>query len=172
MKKNRDVDTINYKRVIRKKVWCRRVFLCLLVLGFISVAERAAAQVRLSMKMKNTTLKAVFEEITRQTGYEFVYSNNEIERVGKIDVVSKDRNVEEVLADCLKGTELWYKIEDKIVIISPKLQKQEKKNIKSKVVKGRVADQKGLSLPGVTAVSYTHLISWRSVRMPPRVRKH
>ena len=158
MKKNRDVDTINYKRVIRKKVWCRRVFLYLLVLGFISVAERAAAQVRLSMKMKNTTLKAVFEEITRQTGYEFVYSNNEIERVGKIDVVSKDRNVEEVLADCLKGTELWYKIEDKIVIISPKLQKQEKKNIKSKVVKGRVADQKGLSLPGVTVViKGTHL---------------
>lgn len=118
MKKNRDVDTINYKRVIRKKVWCRRVFLYLLVLGFISVAERAAAQVRLSMKMKNTTLKVVFEEITRQTGYEFVYSNNEIERVGKIDVVSKDRNVEEVLADCLKGTELWYRLKIRSVIIS------------------------------------------------------
>ncbi|WP_434802132.1 SusC/RagA family TonB-linked outer membrane protein [Gabonibacter chumensis] len=146
--------SVSYK----KKVWYKRVFLYLLVLGFISVAERAAAQVRLSMEMKNTTLKAVFKEITRQTGYEFVYSNNEIERVGKVDVVSKDRKVEEVLADCLKGTELWYKIEDKIVIISPKLQKQEKKSIKSKVVKGRVADQKGLSLPGVTVViKGTHL---------------
>ena len=121
MEKIRDFDIGWEPNVICKMLRIMRVFICIFVLGLSTVSANTFSQVRLSIDVKDATLKEVFKEITKLTGYEFVYSNNEVEQVGKVTMNAKDKDLQEVLAECLKGTQLWYMIEDQIVVISPKL---------------------------------------------------
>ena len=86
MKKNRDLDIGWRYKVIKKMFRTMKVFICILVLSLSSVTASTFSQVRVSIDVKNATLKEVFKEITKLTGYEFVYSNNEIERIGKVSL--------------------------------------------------------------------------------------
>ena len=100
--------------------------------------------------MKNATLKEVFKEITKVTGYEFVYSNNEVESVGKISLHVENKDLRDVLAECLKGTQLWYMTENQLVVVSPKLTNPKVvQDNKSTIVSGKVMDQDKNPLPGV-----------------------
>ncbi len=121
MEKNRDFDIGWGSNVIKKMFRTMKVFICILVLSLSSVTASTFSQVRVSIGVKNATLKEVFKEITKLTGYEFVYSNNEIERIGKVSLNVSNKDLKDVLAECLKGTQLWYMIEDQMVVISPKL---------------------------------------------------
>lgn len=156
MEKNRDFDIGWRSSVIMKMFRIMKVFICILILGLSTVSASTFSQVRVSIDMKNATLKEVFKEITKVTGYEFVYSNNELESVGKISLRVKDKDLQEVLAECLKGTQLWYMIEDQMVVISPKLGKQsdddKKDRNKSTVGSGRVVDENKTPMPGVTVL--------------------
>ena len=55
----------------------------------------------------------------------------------------------DILAECLKNTGLWYRLEDDVIIISPKLVSPQKVGEKL-VVTGLVKDKGGMPLPGVT----------------------
>ena len=127
MEKNRDFDIGWGSNVIKKMFRTMKVFICILVLSLSSVTASTFSQVRVSIDVKNATLKEVFKEITKLTGYEFVYSNNEIERIGKVSLNVSNKDLKDVLAECLKGTQLWYMIEEQVVVISPKLLQAESK---------------------------------------------
>ena len=133
-----------------------RIFICILVLGLSTVSANSFSQVRVSIDVKDVTLKEVFKEITKITGYEFVYSNNEVENAGKVSLNVKDRDLQYVLGECLKGTSLWYMIEDQLVVISPKLMNQKeiqaKDGNKSTVATGKVVDENKNTMPGVTVI--------------------
>lgn len=58
--------------------------------------------------------------------------------------------MEEVLNQLLKGTSLSYEIQNEVVIITPV--KEEKKEEKKRVIKGKVIDIQKVPLPGVTVV--------------------
>ena len=139
MEKNRDFDIGWGSNVIKKMFRTMKVFICILVLSLSSVTASTFSQVRVSIDVKNATLKEVFKEITKLTGYEFVYSNNEIERIGKVSLNVSNKDLKDVLAECLKGTQLWYMIEEQVVVISPKLLQAESKDVnKATVASGRV----------------------------------
>ncbi len=130
-----------------------KLFGLLLCLSLSSVAANSLGQVRLSLEMKDVALEEVFNEIVRLTDYKFIYSNNEFESVGKISVSVKDKDLEEVIRICLAGTKLGFRIEDKLVLISPKLFVEDKKESKKPVVaKGIVVDGDKSPLPGVTVI--------------------
>lgn len=129
MEKNRDFDIGWGSNVIKKMFRTMKVFICILVLSLSSVTASTFSQVRVSIDVKNATLKEVFKEITKLTGYEFVYSNNEIERIGKVSLNVSNKDLKDVLAECLKGTQLWYMIEEQVVVISPKLLQAESKDV-------------------------------------------
>ena len=152
MEKIRDFDIGWGSNFIMKMFRIMKVFICILILGLSTVSASTFSQVRVSIDMKNATLKEVLKEITKITGYEFVYSNNELENVGKISLNVKNKDFQEVLAECLKGSQLWYVIEDQIVVISPKLKElsQVKKENHSTVVSGKVIDKDKRPIPGVT----------------------
>ena len=152
MEKNRDFDIGWGSNVITKMFRIMKVFICILILGLSTVSASTFSQVRVSLDMKNATLKEVLKEITKVTGYEFVYSNNELENVGKISLSVENKDLQEVLAECLKGTQLWYVIEDQIVVISPKLKEfsQVKKENHSTVASGKEIDKDKKPIPGVT----------------------
>lgn len=69
----------------------------------------------------------------------------------KITVELANETLESALKACLRGTNLGFKIEEKHVIISPKLRKVEG-NQNVKIYEGTVIDNNGEVLPGVTIV--------------------
>lgn len=149
MKKNRDLDIGSWPDIVRKMYLTMKICVCMLILGLSTLSARTHSQIRLTLDAKNKTLPEVFQEITRLSGYEFMYSSNELRHVGKVSVQVEDRDLSDILAECLKNTGLWYRLEDDVIIISPKLVSPQKVGEKL-VVTGLVKDKGGMPLPGVT----------------------
>ena len=149
MKKNRDLDIGSWPDIVRKMCLTMKICVCMLILGLSTLSARTHSQIRLTLDAKNKTLPEVFQEITRLSGYEFMYSSNELRHVGKVSVQLEDRDLSDILAECLKNTGLWYRLEDDVIIISPKLVSPQKVGEKL-VVTGLVKDKGGMPLPGVT----------------------
>ena len=147
MKKNHDFD-IGLNSYVRK---CILMGFLLLGLSIMPLAGEAQnKEVRLTLKMENATLQAIFGGITEKTGYDFVYSSNLLAKAEKVSVDVKNELLENVLKLILKGTGLGYKIEEKHIIVSPMLKKEDPG--KMMTVTGVVKDENGELLPGVTVV--------------------
>lgn len=103
------------------------------------------AQTKLSLNIKNASAKELFDEINRQTGLSFIYSNNDVDAIPKRSYIMPNGSVAEALNMCLNGTTLTFIIENKTIYIK---QKPASKPIsQATVIKGVVKDIKGNPMP-------------------------
>ncbi|PPK99351.1 TonB-linked outer membrane protein, SusC/RagA family [Parapedobacter indicus] len=114
----------------------------------------ASAQ-KITLQLRSVPLETVFQELTRQTGYYFLFDADAVTRSPKVDVTCKNATIQEVLNQCIGGLPLTYTIEEKSVVISrasrskmPTVQPQQR------VISGRITTANGEPLEGVT-------ISWK-----------
>ncbi len=130
----------------------KRRFLFLLFLIFTTqISLNAYSQERkITFSLKNASLKEIISEIRKNSDYDFVYRDVNLESFARQDVAFKDATVGQILTDCLKGTNLGYEINGKTIIIRKKAVSQEEK--KSKTITGKVSDEQGNVLPGVTVI--------------------
>ena len=138
-----------------KNCWLKMKLLVfgLAFLGLTTVSAKTLSQEIFSVKVEEKTLAEVFKEISRVTGYEFMYSSSELRHVGKVSVDVREQDLDAVMAACLEGTGLGYKVEDNIVIVSPKYAPVPgMQQVEERKVSGVVKDQKGAPLPGVAVV--------------------
>lgn len=128
----------------------KRWFLFLLFLVFTTqISLNAYSQGKsLTFSLKNATLKEIINEIRKLSDYDFVYRDVNLEAFKRRDVSYKDAAIDAVLTDCLRGTGLAYEINGKTIIIRKESPKEE--NQKMKTVTGKVTDERGEVLPGVT----------------------
>ena len=145
MKKN-DANDIGRCFRVMKKLF----FSIFLVSSFVFHGYAQERDARVTLDVKEVALQQVFKEITKQTGFKFVYSSTLFSGGTKVTVNVKNETLEKTLELCLKGTNLGFKIEEKQVIISPKLREEHDLNVK--VYTGTVSDMNGEVLPGVTVV--------------------
>ncbi|MCL2560855.1 MAG: SusC/RagA family TonB-linked outer membrane protein [Rikenellaceae bacterium] len=129
---------------------------CLFLFGAVSSAT-ALSQTRLSIEVSNARLADVLDEIAAKTGYGFVYSNSELRGQERVSATFTNAEIDVVLAKVLENTGLWYVIEDRMVVISPKIQQPQPTQPSSQpsqrtVVTGRVTNAQGEPLLGVTVV--------------------
>ena len=78
------------------------------VFTFSVSAESLAQQERVSLNLKDVAVRALFDEIQRQTNLYFVFNTELTDRLGQLSVNVKDETVENVLQQILKGTGLTY----------------------------------------------------------------
>jgi len=98
---------------------------------------------------KDLSLQKIFKEIRKQTGYNFIYTNEELKQASAVTLHEKNAGLKEVLDICFARQPLTYKIDDKIIIVQPKAAGPDA--VIFSLVKGRVTDQSnGAALPGVT----------------------
>ncbi len=72
----------------------------------------------ITLSIHQGTLKEVFREIRKQTGYDFVYPSEAVYETKKIDIELKNASLQQVLQQCLQGTMLTYTIVEKTIVIS------------------------------------------------------
>lgn len=111
-------------------------------------ASSFAQQERVSLNLKNVTVRALFDEIQRQTNLYFVFNTELTDRLGELSVNVNDELVENVLRQVLKGTGLTFKFRNDLIVIQQEIKDNVKKG---KRIVGRVLDRNTKEpLPGVT----------------------
>lgn len=135
-----------------KKVWSMSKWTLLFVLlGVLNThgAVYSQNEQRVTLSMKDVYLKDVLWAIESQTTFVFMYNQEDLDRVGKVNVELKTSKIDEILSACLKGTGLTYVIQDAVIVLKPVVQDDKKKNIR---IVGTVTDEKKIPLPGVTVM--------------------
>ncbi len=106
---------------------------------------------------KKASLQKVFKKINQQTGYQFFYRDDLLNKAGRVDINAKKAPLEEVLDICFKNLPITYSIVEKAIVIKEKpVMTNEEKNKTTPalpaVVRGMVKDEKGVPLAGVSVV--------------------
>ena len=107
-----------------------------------------------SMEFKGASVLDLMAEIKKNSEFDFVYSDDEIENVSINDVNFSGSHVEEILDRCLEGTAITFQVDDKVIVLMPAPPKPILKEVKQekKELKGTVTDADGNTLPGVSVV--------------------
>ena len=155
MKNNRE-NRIGWGKVCRwAGIWIRLSLFTLFILTEPLVVEAAGQSV--TLRLENVSLKEAFKEIKRQLGYRLAYNEQVINTIGNVSVDVVSGNINEVMEQCLRGSDFSYEIENQIIVIYKK-QAGADMAAPQKLIKleGVVVDSKGGVLPGVT-LSLIHI---------------
>jgi len=156
MKKSR----INGLSLPRRKLKKAGLIMRLTLLFTISLvvnlyASSYSQNTKLNLDYKDIQLKQLFEAISGQSEYRFIYNNNVVNDDIHVSVKAKDAKIDMILGEILHNANLEYRIVDRHVIVFPEetgVSRSSSLNgsaIQS-VVKGKVADEEGNPLPGVS----------------------
>jgi TonB-linked SusC/RagA family outer membrane protein len=127
-----------------------RLIVVLTILCCFKVSASVYAQ-KISIDVKDVPIETVFDQIKKQSGYTFWYKDNVLEAAKKVTVKLKDFELKAALEACLKDQPLSYEISGKIIVIRPKVEKKKvAPSLKALEIKGKVLDEKGVGLAGVT----------------------
>ena len=158
-------------KIRRLKTLLIMKFFMLFFLLSVSVSAASYSQeVRLTLSANDISLTDVFSMIRKNSEFTFIYSVNDVRSIRVKSLDMKNATIQEVLDFCLKNTGFVYTIEDQVVVIQAKDEKDKKKSI---TLKGWVFDTEKQPLPGVTvkivgvsAGTATNAEGWFSLELP------
>jgi len=157
MKKNFEKQGITVISLSVKKLLLTLKLLALLVCGtgiLNTYAEGIPQNTKLSISIKDKTIKSVLNYIEENTEYSFMYDNNEIDVNQTIDVSVENESIDNILKTVFENKKVNYRIVGEHIILfgnentkAPNVTKQAQKEIS-----GKVTDKSGVPLPGVTVI--------------------
>lgn len=140
---------------LQKVLRIMKLTIFLLLLSIISVfASKTYSQTKeLTLIMKNSTIKEVLKNIEAQSEFYFMYSEKLVDVKREVSINIKNKKIEEVLDELFEGTNVNYKVKDRFILLTT-LEVSGNDFIvqQQRVVTGKVTDESGQSLPGVTVV--------------------
>lgn len=153
MEKKKSRQVIRQKKC-RKLLRMMKVLLVCFWMGTKVMAGFSYAQVTsINLNLENVALETVFDEIRKQSEFEFFYNNDQVNTSVKVSVCIKDAEINEVLHEVLPKI-YGYKINDRYILIS-----REKVEVSSplpgqvkKEIQGRVTDPYGDAIAGAHVV--------------------
>ena len=138
-----------YVKIFRMMKLCT----CLLLCSVMSISANVRAQhARMSLELKGVTLEEVIWALEKKSDITFFYNVTDVAGSNKVDAVFKDAPLEKILTEVLRGTNLSYEIQGKVVVIKRYLSSPVSDSLKSVTINGVVKDSYGNGLPGVTVV--------------------
>lgn len=135
-----------------------KITLCLILFSFIgaSASDSYSQTIKLSLNLKNVTVRNALEAVENQSEFFFLYSEKIIDVNRKVDVALKETSVEQVLNKIFEGTNVSYSVKGRqIILTSPianALSMDSAGNQQPNSITGKVVDTSGTSLPGVSVV--------------------
>ncbi|UCJ09906.1 TonB-dependent receptor [Chitinophaga pendula] len=105
-----------------------------------------------TLSQRNIPLDEVFREFRKQTGFNFLYTDEQMLHEQKVNLQLKNTPLTEALEACFKGQPFTYTISEKVVIVKrkPVTDENEIPAPAEMEVKGKITNEKGEPLPGVT----------------------
>ncbi|MCG6190654.1 SusC/RagA family TonB-linked outer membrane protein [Maribellus maritimus] len=129
------------------------IFLCLI--SIIQVfALPSLGQVKLDLKMTNTTIEELLQKMEENTNFRFFYQSEVLKNKQRINIEFEQKSVRSILDEVLPPLQLKYEVFDNYIAIKSDdggFSNQESDQ-EQKSVSGKVTDSSGSPLPGVTVV--------------------
>lgn len=119
----------------------------ILILSAVLMTSIAMTAKNLTVRFSSTPIEKAMAEIQKQSGYDFVYQKNLIDKHYTVTLNLKDASLEQVLNRLFDESGLKYEIFDKNIILS---KTPEDAPYFKKTVSGLVTDETGEPLVGVT----------------------
>ncbi|MBX3255575.1 MAG: TonB-dependent receptor [Chitinophagaceae bacterium] len=117
-----------------------------LIVVCLQASATGYSQSDISISVKNVELKKLFNLIQKQTEYRFLYEDAQLPKDARINLDVRKASIQTVLNAVLSNTSLRYRIlNDNLVVLSAFAGE-----ISSHMVKGRITDENGQPLPGVS----------------------
>ena len=107
------------QRRITKTLLIMKLTAFFLVAACLNVSASGYSQ-KVTLVAKKATLQKVFKEINRQTGFQFFYRDDLLNKAGRVDIDVKDAKLEEVLELCFNNLPLTYTILEKTIVVKQK----------------------------------------------------
>lgn len=130
--------------------WCALLFASTLIVEPVAAASSIpnfGQSPIVNFSAKNVTLKEAIKKIQSQTKYEFSYDTRlESKLVNAVDVQLVNENLNSALEKLFEGTGISFKIVDKVILLSDRVQG------KQKDVKVNITDKSGAPVPGATVI--------------------
>lgn len=129
--------------------------LCVLfsvILNLSVVAAGNAQQMRVTLELKDAGLNQIIEKLKEQTGLDFFYSIEKVNREQKRNIKIKNTELDKALAMIFEGTSLTYAIMEDVVVVKDALRATAPVPVDKRTVKGVVKDKSGATLPGVSVL--------------------
>jgi len=137
---------------VRDKYWLFKSLLIMkLILVFLVIFNLQSfanvySQQKVTINLKAADFKKVISAIQKQTNYHFVFSERKIPVTKNISINVQNENVTSVLDQLLVNSDFTYtQLENNLIVITGKSEV-----VSNKVVTGKIVDEKGLPLPGVS----------------------
>lgn len=124
----------------------------LLLATMLQVSAATYAQ-RITLSEKNASLAKVLKKITAQSGYSFLYEDQNLNDAKSVNVAFSNLAFNEALEKLFNNQPLTYTIKDKTVVIKPKEQPLNNQNADKTAgidIRGKVLDEEGKPLGGAT----------------------
>lgn len=138
---------------VRPNLWRVMKLTTLLLIAIVmQISAKSNAQ-KISLSVKNQKLTEVFNQITRQTGYSFVFTNSMLDNTANVTMQVDGVELEEVLRLIFANKPIAYSIEQRMILLKikePGLGEKILSKLFSLEVKGRVLDEKGVALTGAS----------------------
>lgn len=138
--------------IYHKIMLIMRLTVILLLAFFMQLSAAGFAQ-KVSLSVYNAPLKSILSSISKQTGYDFVYTEQLLNTARPITVNVKQAELAAVLEDILKDQPLGYVLEAKTVILKVKevsFLDRILKKFQQIDISGNIVDESGKPIPGAT----------------------
>ena len=149
-------QTINNKSMekqLKKLIWImiKMKLMCLVVVWTATSlnAEVWSQERKIDLRLGETNLELLLEEMQEQTNLRFIYNHEDVSGY-VVNGSMKNKTVAEILDKALEGIPLKYEIVGDHIVISPEQLVQAQSEVIT--IKGKVTDNNGQPLPGVTIV--------------------
>jgi len=156
MKKNRSSDSFLSYQIIRRKLLLRMKLIAILIciIGLTGSFASYSQQTKLSLNVKNTSVKDVLKMIEDQSDFSFMYNASRINIYREIDLNIEKNSMEETLKKIFENENVSYKIIGRNIIISSNSETNEFSSVEQqqKTIIGKVRDNGGVALPGVSVI--------------------
>jgi len=136
-----------------KKLWLiMRISILLIVLSvFSSTASVYSQSAKLTLKMENTRITDVFDAIEQQSEFYFFYNRDKFDDNKVVTVDFEEKKIKTVLDEIFNEEPVSYEIFDRNIIIKVNEKHAEMPvNQQQKSIQGKVNNQEGEGLPGVS----------------------
>jgi TonB-linked SusC/RagA family outer membrane protein len=149
MKKSKTAGAFGLPLPLLKFLLLMKVSFAIMLITCLQVSATGYSQGEISLNYKKVEVSKILTAIQKESSYRFFYNNGLLNQLGKVDIRVNKASLPEVL-NILLGDKFKFTITDKkLVIISP-AGSDNTTSVVFAEVKGRVVDETGKPLSGVT----------------------
>ncbi|WP_158557062.1 SusC/RagA family TonB-linked outer membrane protein [Mucilaginibacter conchicola] len=121
----------------------------ILLVACLHINAASIAQ-KITLKQKNASLETVFNQIRKQSTYNFIYTTDVIGKAKTVTIDVQNADIDKVLAICFNNQPLSYSLVDNVVIVKEGPTPITKVAEVPDPIRGKVVDGKGQAVAGAS----------------------